>query len=288
VSGPGLLSAELRVDEEQVRLSEPDGRTALRAVLGLDAVAARARLRFGPGRTCEPVARLLDRVIVQAEQAGLSPARLILAAGSVQAGEDIVRVRRTAHGKADWIASPTCQVQITLRPAGLHASGMSGPGAGAGPVAGTGPVAPEYPAPEYPAPEYPAPEHPAPEHPAPEYPAPAGPAPARPAGSASDQRADEVRCALLEVIDPDLGVNVVDLGFVREVEIQDRTAVITMTLTSAACPLTSIMEDQIRTELAGLSDLAGFRVDWVWLPPWRPADITDSGRDQLRAIGFSF
>ncbi len=267
MSGPGLLSAELRVDEEQVRLAEPDGRTALGTVLGLDAVAARARLRFGPGRTCEPVARLLDRVIVQAEQAGLSPARLILAAGSVQAGEDIVRVRRTAHGKADWIASPTCRVQITLRPAGLHASGMTGSGAdaGAGPAAGA--VAPECPAPECPAPECPA--------------------PASPAGTASEQRAEEVRGALLEVIDPDLGVNIVDLGFVRQVEIQDRTAVITMTLTSAACPLTSIMEDQIRTELAGLSDLAGFRVNWVWLPPWRPADITGSGRDQLRAIGFS-
>jgi metal-sulfur cluster biosynthetic enzyme len=250
----------LRVDEEQVRLAEPDGQAALGAVLGLDAVAARARLRFGPGRTCEPVARLLDRVIVQAEQAGLDPVRLVLAAGSVRAAEDIVRVRRTAHGKADWIASPTCQVQITLRPAGLHASGMTGPGAASGPAAACGPAAGG---------------------------APAGPAPASLAGAAPDQRAEEVREALFEVIDPDLGVNIVDLGFVRQVGIQDRTAVITMTLTSAACPLTSIMEDQIRAELAGLSDLDGFRVDWVWLPAWRPADISGSGRDQLRAIGFS-
>ena len=127
-----------------MRLAEPDGQAALGAVLGLDAVAARARLRFGPGRTCEPVARLLDRVIVQAEQAGLSPARLILAAGSVPAGEDIVRVRRTAHGKADWIASPTCRVEITLRPAGLHASGMTGPRGGrAGPARWRAPAAPE-------------------------------------------------------------------------------------------------------------------------------------------------
>jgi metal-sulfur cluster biosynthetic enzyme len=258
------LAAELRVDEEQVRLAEPDGQAALGAVLGLDAVAARARLRFGPGRTCEPVARLLDRVIVQAEQAGLDPVRLVLAAGSVRAAEDIVRVRRTAHGKADWIASPTCQVQITLRPAGLHASGMTGPGAASGPAA-SGPAA-----------SGPAAGG-----------APAGPAPASLAGTAPDQRAEEVREALFEVIDPDLGVNVVDLGFVRQVGIQDRTAVITMTLTSAACPLTSIMEDQIRAELAGLSDLDGFRVDWVWLPAWRPADISGSGRDQLRAIGFS-
>ncbi len=123
MSEPGTLTAELRVDEEQVRLAEPDGRVALKAVLGLDAMRARARLRFGPGRTCEPVARLLDRVIVRAEQAGLSPARLILVAGRVEAGEDIVRVRRKAHGTADWIASPTCRVEMTLRPAGLHASG---------------------------------------------------------------------------------------------------------------------------------------------------------------------
>ena len=138
MSGPGLLAAELRVNEEQVRLAEPDGRTALGTVLGLDAVAARARLRLRAGPHLQPVARLLDRVIVQAEQAGLSPARLILAAGSVQAGEDIVRVRRTAHGKADWIASPTCRVQITLQQAGLHASGMTGSGADAGDTPGRG------------------------------------------------------------------------------------------------------------------------------------------------------
>ncbi len=62
---------------------------------------------------------------------------------------------------------------------------------------------------------------------------------------------------------------------------------ITMTLTSAACPLTSIMEDQIRAGMAGVSDVSGFRVNWEWLPPWRPADISDSGREQLHAIGFS-
>ena len=96
-----------------------------------------------------------------------------------------------------------------------------------------------------------------------------------------------VRDALAEVIDPDLGVNIVDLGFVRAVSIQERTAVITMTLTSAACPLTGVLESQIRTELAPLPHIDGFRVDWQWVPAWRPADMTDSGREQLRAIGFT-
>ncbi len=274
------LSAELRVDEDQVRLAEPDGRAALQAIMGLDAVQAQARLRFGPGRTCEPVARLLDRVIVRAEQAGLSPARLILVAGRVESGEDIVRVRRKAHGTADWIASPTCRVAMTLRPAGLHAS--PGEDSAGQPFGGEGHTA-GAPADGMPAGEASAGEVSAGEAGAAGGPAAAGPGPAAPA----DARAMAVREALLEVIDPDLGVNIVDLGFVRRVEVQDRTAVITMTLTSAACPLTSIMEDQIRVELAGLGDITGFQVNWVWLPPWRPADITGSGRDQLRAIGFS-
>ncbi len=54
-------------------------------------------------------------------------------------------------------------------------------------------------------------------------------------------------------------MNIVDLGFVRAVAVEERTAVITMTLTSAACPLTGVMENQIRAELAPLGDIEGFR-----------------------------
>ena len=56
---------------------------------------------------------------------------------------------------------------------------------------------------------------------------------------------------------------------------------------SAACPLTNVMESQIRTELAQVRGVGDFRVDWQWIPAWRPADITDGGREQLRAIGFT-
>jgi metal-sulfur cluster biosynthetic enzyme/ribosomal protein L22 len=237
------LAAELRIDEPQLRVAEHDALTALRAIAGQSVVAARARLRFGPGRTCESLARLLDRAIVQAEGAGLDPGLLVVADGRAQAGEDIIRVRRRGYGLADWIASPTCRVQIVLRPAGLHAT--------------AGAVLPPVPPPV------------------------AADVPAEPA----DERAAAVRAALSEVIDPDLGVNIVDLGFVRAVSVQGPTAVITMTLTSAACPLTGVMEDQIRTALPGC--IEDFRVDWQWIPAWRPADITDSGREQLRAIGFT-
>jgi metal-sulfur cluster biosynthetic enzyme len=249
------FTAGLRIEEPRLRIAEPDAVTALRAVNGQPAIAARARLRFGPGRTCEPLARLLDRAIVRAEAAGLDPASLIVADGSAAAAEDIVRVRRGTYGAADWIASPTCHVRIVLRPAGLHATADAD-----------------------------LPAEPGPPEPLPRLAAPA--APAAPAEPSAGQAA--VRAALSDVIDPDLGVNIVDLGFVRAVAIEGRTAVITMTLTSAACPLTHVMESQIRAGLAALDCVEGFRVDWQWLPAWRPADITDSGREQLSAIGFSF
>ena len=249
------FAAELRLDEPQVRIAEHDAVTALRAVVGQPVVSARARLRFGPGRTCESLARLLDRAIAQAEGAGLDPARLIVADGSARAADDVVRIHRKGYGRADWIASPTCRVRLVLRPAGLHVTG------GPDPREPPGPVAPAPP--------------------------PAGAPAGAPAGQ-EDERAAAVRAALSDVIDPDLGVNIVDLGFVRAVAIEGQTAVIAMTLTSPACPLTGVMESQIRTGLAGLGHIGDFRVDWQWAPPWRPADITDSGRDQLRAIGFSF
>ena len=254
------FTAGLRIEEPRLRIAEPDAVTALRAVSGQPVIAARARLRFGPGRTCEPLARLLDRAIVRAEAAGLDPASLIVADGSAAAAEDIVRVRRGTYGAADWIASPTCQVRIVLRPAGLHAT-----------------AAAELPA---------EPEPAQPSQPPPVTPPAAPAAAAAPAEPSAGQAA--VRAALADVIDPDLGVNIVDLGFVRAVAIEGRTAVITMTLTSAACPLTHVMESQIRTGLAALDCVEGFRVDWQWIPAWRPADITDSGREQLSAIGFSF
>jgi metal-sulfur cluster biosynthetic enzyme/ribosomal protein L22 len=251
------LAAEWHVDEPQLRVTESDARAALRAVTGKPVIPARARLRFGPGRTCEAIARLLDRAIVRAESAGLDPRLLVVADGSAEAGEDIVRVRRKAHGVADWIHSPTCRVRIVLRPAGLHTAGLHTAGLHTpGQAAGTPGPAPADSA-----------------------------APVPPAEPSAEAAA--LRDALAEVIDPDLGVNIVDLGFVRGVVLDGRTAVITMTLTSAACPLTGVLEDQIRAGLVPLGCVDDFRVDWQWIPAWRPADITDSGREQLRAIGFT-
>src|SRR5262245_53938513 len=144
------LTAEWHVDEPQLRVTEIDARAALGAVTGQPVILARARLRFGPGRTCEAIARLLDRAIVRAEAAVLDPRLLVVAGGRAEAGEDIVRVRRKAHGVADWIHSPTCHVRIVLRPAGLHAtspSARSMPPAGSARPAGPTSAPPADPAP---------------------------------------------------------------------------------------------------------------------------------------------
>jgi metal-sulfur cluster biosynthetic enzyme len=97
---------------------------------------------------------------------------------------------------------------------------------------------------------------------------------------------DDVEEALRDVVDPELGINVVDLGLIYGLTVDDANiAVIDMTLTSAACPLQDVIEDQMRMSLDGL--VADFRVNWVWMPPWGPDKITDDGREQLRALGFN-
>jgi metal-sulfur cluster biosynthetic enzyme len=104
--------------------------------------------------------------------------------------------------------------------------------------------------------------------------------------AATDPEMEDVLEALRDVVDPELGVNVVDLGLVYGVHVEtDRSLTIDMTLTSAACPLTDVIEDQAATALDGL--VPGFTINWVWLPPWGPEKITEDGREQLRALGFN-
>lgn len=97
---------------------------------------------------------------------------------------------------------------------------------------------------------------------------------------------EDVLEAMKDVVDPELMINVVDLGLVYGVHVDDDSSVtIDMTLTSAACPLTDVIEDQTNTALEGLSTHTA--INWVWMPPWTMEKISEDGRDQLRAIGFN-
>ena len=106
------------------------------------------------------------------------------------------------------------------------------------------------------------------------------------AAGTSSVSEEDVTEAMKDVVDPELGINVVDLGLVYGVHVDEGSnAVIDMTLTSAACPLTDVITDQTESALEGLvNDVA---INWVWMPPWGPDKITEDGREQLRALGFN-
>ena len=100
-----------------------------------------------------------------------------------------------------------------------------------------------------------------------------------------------------DVIDPELGINVIDLGLVYDIWIEGGTAedgstkptvaVINMTLTSPACPLTDVIEEQARISVVENTAVDDIALNWVWMPPWGPHMITEEGREQLRALGFA-
>jgi metal-sulfur cluster biosynthetic enzyme len=100
------------------------------------------------------------------------------------------------------------------------------------------------------------------------------------------EKTEDILEALRDVVDPELGINVVDLGLIYGVLLDGPgKATLDMTLTSAACPLTDVIEEQAAEALK--DTLEDFTINWVWMPPWGPESITDEGREQLRALGFN-
>ncbi|WP_297742696.1 metal-sulfur cluster assembly factor [uncultured Tessaracoccus sp.] len=97
---------------------------------------------------------------------------------------------------------------------------------------------------------------------------------------------EDIEEAMRDVVDPELMVNIVDLGLLYGVTIDDEANVtLDMTLTSPTCPLTDKIEYDTKYVLDGLAN--SVTINWVWLPPWTLEMISDDGREQLRAIGFS-
>lgn len=97
---------------------------------------------------------------------------------------------------------------------------------------------------------------------------------------------EEIREAMKDVVDPELMVNVVDLGLLYDVHLDEvGNCILDMTLTTPTCPMTDRIEYETKMVLSGLVN--NVIVNWVWLPPWSLEMITEDGREQLRAIGFS-
>ena len=99
---------------------------------------------------------------------------------------------------------------------------------------------------------------------------------------------EQVLEALKVVHDPEIPVNIVDLGLVYEVDVDDQGNVdIAMTLTSMGCPVQDLI--QADTELAAMKvdGINSVTVDFVWSPPWSLAKMTDDGKKQMRMFGFN-
>ena len=92
----------------------------------------------------------------------------------------------------------------------------------------------------------------------------------------------DVREALREVIDPEIGVNIVDLGLVYGIQVSNGAVRITMTMTSPACPLRDYLQDLVESTIAArLPGATHVTVDVVSDPPWSDELMSDAARRQL-------
>lgn len=92
--------------------------------------------------------------------------------------------------------------------------------------------------------------------------------------------------ALREVIDPEIGCNIVDLGLVYDVSIRDDTVLVRMTLTTPGCPMSESLAWGVKQAVLNLPPVTEAEVELVWDPPWNPAMMTDAGRAAMSANHF--
>ena len=100
---------------------------------------------------------------------------------------------------------------------------------------------------------------------------------------------DSLREVLKAVLDPEIGINIVDLGLVYGVdkEPEENTVRVTMTLTSMGCPLTELLHQQCTLVLTRLPGVNHVEVDFTFTPPWSTEMISDEARIELQAMGFA-
>ncbi len=97
-------------------------------------------------------------------------------------------------------------------------------------------------------------------------------------------RAEEVREALKEVLDPEYPISLVDLGLIRGIEVEDSTARIKLTYTCMGCPATDMIQDDIRDRLLRMDGIESVEIEEVW-DSWSRKDISKRGLVQLRKVG---
>lgn len=103
----------------------------------------------------------------------------------------------------------------------------------------------------------------------------------------SPARLDDIEEALKNVMDLEIGINVVDLGLIYGLawDNDTDTLVIQMTLTSASCPEQDVLAEQTEQALVGVVER--YRINWVWMPPWTTEKITEDGRSMISLLGVT-
>ncbi len=96
---------------------------------------------------------------------------------------------------------------------------------------------------------------------------------------------DQVRDALKEVYDPELGINIVDLGLIYDVQLAEGKADITATLTSPGCPMGPEIVANVRRAVSQFDDIDDVDMHIVFSPPWHPTMMSDDAKDELGYFG---
>jgi metal-sulfur cluster biosynthetic enzyme len=91
----------------------------------------------------------------------------------------------------------------------------------------------------------------------------------------------EVREALKKVIDPEIGINIVDLGLIYEVKVEKDLALVRMTLTVPGCPLANMLTMQAQKAAQGVEGIKDAKVELTWDPPWNPKMMSDEAKRKL-------
>lgn len=92
---------------------------------------------------------------------------------------------------------------------------------------------------------------------------------------------EEVMAVLKKCYDPEIPINIVDLGLVYDVDIEGEKAHVTMTLTSPGCPMHTTISEDIKRKLLKLEDLTEAEVEVVWEPPWNPERMSENAKKML-------
>ena len=94
---------------------------------------------------------------------------------------------------------------------------------------------------------------------------------------------EQVLEELKKVIDPELNINIVALGLVYDIGIEQETGkvVITMTLTTPGCPLSMVFEEWVPAAVKNIEEVKDVKINLVWEPPWDPDKLSDEAKEEM-------